>query len=329
MIDAQFHWHPQEFCELHIGRREYPRVREVADGYLYEVSPQETWSFTREFVDLDFALQRVAEVGVTSVISSPAIGGDVGNRSLSDAIETVELLNSTAARAQETHPDAFYGLAVLPMQDTAAALAALDRAVALGLYGICVFSNINGADIADRRLWPLYRRVEQLGLPVFLHPTRCLREPRAAAYALERPLGYMFDTSIATLSLIVSGLMDACPGLRFVHPHLGGTLPFLSGRIETYRRGNLWPALEAPIEHYLRRLYFDTVSGTPGALSLALALVDADHLLFATDWPYFSPYESVTFVRQHLPRELRPGVFHLNAAKLLGLQVREMELEVN
>lgn len=324
-IDAQFHWHPPAFCELHIGRRDYPRVREVADAFLYEVSDHETWRYSRDYTDLEFALGRLAAVGVTSVISSPAIGGDVGNRSLSDAVEVVELLNSEAAHAQASHPDVFYGLAVLPMQDTAAALAELERVVSLGLHGICVFSNIDGADIADRRLWPLYQRVEQLGVPLFLHPTRCLPEPRTAAYELERPLGYMFDTSIAMLSLIVSGLLDEYPELKIVHPHLGGTLPFLLGRIETYRRGILWPHLESPVADYLRRIYFDTVSGTPGALSLALDVIDADHLLFATDWPYFPPDEGVAFVNEHLPADLLPRVLHLNAEELLGLSVPQVK----
>lgn len=329
IIDAQFHWHPQEFCELHLGRREYPRVHETADGYLYEVSAQEAWTYTREMFDLEFALERAREVDITAVISSPAIGGDVANRSLSDAVEVVSLLNSSAARAQTAYPDAFYGLAVLPMQDTAASLAALDQAASLGLYGVCVFSNINGADIADRRLWPVYERVEQLGLPLFLHPTRCLREPRAAAYALERPLGYMFDTSIAMMSLIVSGLMDACPQLRVVLPHLGGTLPYLLDRLETYRDGILWPHLEEPIGHYLRRTFFDTVSQTKGALSLALDVVDADHLMFATDSPYFPQAGTVASIRQHLPEKLLSGVFHLNAERLLGLSVAELELDAN
>jgi aminocarboxymuconate-semialdehyde decarboxylase len=328
IIDAQFHWHPPEFCELHIGRRAYPRVREDTDGYLYEVSEHEIWRFSREFVDLEFALSRVADAGVTSVISSPAIGGDVSDRSLTDAIEVVDLLNSTAARAQALHPDRFHGLAVLPMQDTSAALATLERAAAQGLRGLCLFSNVNGADIADRELWPVYQRAEELELPIFLHPTRCFREPRITAHELERPLGYMFDTSIAVLSLVVSGVMDAFPTLKIVHPHLGGTLPYLVGRIETYRRGILWAHLDEPIASYLRRLYFDTVSGTPGALSLALEVGDADHLLFATDFPYFSAEEGVTFVKDHLEAEMLPGVLHSHAEELLRLSVHEGELGV-
>jgi predicted TIM-barrel fold metal-dependent hydrolase len=325
IIDAQFHWHPPEFCELHIGRQTYPRVRPVGDGYRYEVSDQETWQLSREFIDLEFALARVAHAGVTSVISSPAIGGDVSDRSLPDAIEAVDLLNSTAARAQASHPHRFYGLAVLPMQDTTAALAALDRAAAQELRGICLFSNVNGGDIADRELWPVYQRAEELELPIFLHPTRCFREPRIAAYDLERPLGYMFDTSVAVLSLVVSGAMDAFPMLKIVHPHLGGTLPYLVGRLETYRRGILWDHLEAPIGSYLRRLYFDTVSATPGALSLALEVGDADRLLFATDFPYFSADEGVTFVKDHLAPELLSGVFHQHAEELLGISEGESE----
>lgn len=328
-IDAQFHWHPREFCELHIGRRAYPRVREIADAYLYEVSEQETWRYSREFVDLEFALARVAEAGVTSVISSPAIGGDVGYRSLTDAMEVVELLNSAAARAQASHPGAFYGLAVVPMQDTATALAVLDQAIGLGLRGLCVFSNIDGDGIADRRLWPVYQRAEELDLPVFLHPTSCFREQRLMVNELERPLGYMFDTSIAMLSLIVSGLMDECPRLRIVHPHLGGTLPYLMGRIETYRRRGLWPRLESPIGSYLRRLYFDTVSATPGALSLALDVIEPDHLLFATDFPYFSPEDGVAFVNDYVPAEMLPGVLHRNVEDLLRMGVSDTRSGAN
>lgn len=268
IIDAQFHWHPPELCELHAGRRAYPRARPEGDGYRYEVSEHETWQFSRSFIDLDYALARVAEAGVTSVISSPAIGGDVSGRDLAEAIEVVDLLNSAAARAQKSHPGAFHGLAVLPLQDTTAALEALERAAAQGLYGICVWSNVNGRSIADQELWPVYRRAEELELAVFLHPTRCFREPRLTAYDLERPLGYMFDTSVAALSLIVSGVLDEFPALKVVHPHLGGTLPYLLERIETYRRGILWPQLAEPIGSYLRRIYFDTVSGTPGALAL-------------------------------------------------------------
>ncbi len=327
-IDVQFHWHPPEFCELHVGRQALPRARRDRDGYLFDVSEHETWHYTRSFVDLDYSLARVAEAGITAVVSSPSIGGDVSDRDLSEAIEVADLLNSSAARAQSSHPGAFYGLAVLPMQDTSAALAALERAVTLGLYGICVFSNINGKSIADQELWPVYQRAAELELPVFLHPTRCFREPRIAAYDLERPLGYMFDTSFAALSLIVSGVMDAFPTLKIVHPHVGGTLPYLLERIETYRRGILWPHLSQSIESYLRRLYFDTVSGTPGALALALEIGEPDHFLFATDYPYFQPDGSVEFIKDHLPEEMLPGVLHLNAEKLLGLPLREKELEV-
>ena len=132
----------------------------------------------------------------------------------------------------------------------------------------------------------------------------------------------MFDTSIAMLSLVVGGILDACPRLQVVHPHLGGTLPFLAGRVETYRRAGLWPGLTEPIAGYLRRVWLDTVSATPEALALVRELAGDDHLLFATDYPYWTFEAGMAFVREHVPADRLAAVCHHNAETLLGLPGR-------
>jgi aminocarboxymuconate-semialdehyde decarboxylase len=319
VIDCQFHWHPPSFFE-HQDRSDYPRARREGDGYLYEVSQHETWNFTRAFVDLEFELDQVAEAGIDTVVCSPAIGGDITDREVGEAVELATLLNSEVAKAQTSHSGRLYGLAVLPLQDTVAAVGVLNDSAALGLHGICMFSNINGRAIAGQEVWPVYERAQQLGLPIFLHPTRSFREDRVMAYDMERPLGYMFDTSFAAVSLMVGGVLDAFPDLKFVVPHLGGTLPYLAARLETYRQGVLWGHLDKTIESYLRRFYFDTVSATPGALALAMQVGDPKRLLFATDHPYWSASKGLEFVRTHVPRDLLEGVCHLHAEELLGLK---------
>ena len=321
MIDCQFHWHPPELCEHDLGRSGHPRATRIAGGYRYELSPVETQEFTARFIDLDAQLAHAAEASVDAVVSSPSAAGDVGARAdLGEAKELAAMLNEAGARAQEQHTGRFHGLAVLPMQDVAAAIETLEHAIGgLGLRGVCVFSNVAGASIASRELWPLWERVEQMGAPAFLHPTGCFRDERVAAFDMERPLGYMFDTSLAVLALIVSGVLDAYPGLRIVHPHLGGTLPFLAGRLEVYRRRGLWPGVEQPIDAYLRRLHFDTVSASPAALAMAIETVGIDRLLLATDYPYWSLAEGVAFVMDNVPAEHLAGVCHGHAEALLGL----------
>jgi aminocarboxymuconate-semialdehyde decarboxylase len=319
VIDCQFHWHPPSFFDFH-RRSRYPRARRAGDGYVYEVSEHETWNFTRKFVDLEHELEEMSAAGIDAVVCSPAIGGDITDRPAQEGEELAGLLNSEVARAQNRYRGRVYGLAVLPLQDTEAALRSLDHAAALGLHGVCVFSNIAGRSIAADDVWPVYGRAEELRLPVFLHPTRSFREERVLAFDLERPLGYMFDTSFAAVSLIVGGVLDAFPGLRFVLPHLGGTLPYLVGRLDTYRRGVLWNHLERPFDSYLKRFYFDTVSATPGALTLAMAVGDPERLLFSTDYPYWPAGEALEFVRAHVPHDLLDGVCHRHAEELLGIK---------
>lgn len=323
VIDCQFHWHPPALLEHDLGRRDYPRATRVTDGYDYELSSVETQHFTARYIDLDTQLAAAADAGIDAVVSGPSASGDVGGRTdLVEAVDVATLLNEEAAGAQRANPGRFYGLAVVPMQDVSSAVEVLDRAIVeLGLRGVCIYSNVGGAPIATPELRPLYERIAQLDVPVFLHPTGCFREPRVGPFDMERPLGYMFDTSFAALSLIVSGILDAFPALRIVHPHLGGTLPFLAGRMETYRRGGLWPDLTDPISSHLRRLYFDTVSATPGALALACEVGDEDRLLFASDYPYWSLEEGLAFVRDHLPPERLRGVCATHAERLLGLPV--------
>ncbi len=326
VIDCQFHWHPPALLEHDLGRADYPRATRVEDGYRYELSAVETQHFTARFIDLDTQLAEAAAAGIDVVVCGPSASGDVGGRAdLGEAVEVATLLNEEVARAQEAHPGRLYGIAVLPMQDVSAAIEVLDHAIGkLGLYGVGVYSNIGEASIATPELRPLYERIEELDVPILLHPTGCFRDERVAPFDMERPLGYMFDSSFAVLSLIVSGILDACPDLRVVHPHLGGTLPFLAGRMEAYRQGGLWPDMTEPISGYLRRLYFDTASYTPGALALAREVGSEDRLLFGSDYPYWSFADGLDFIRENLPEDLFAAVCQTNAERLLGLPAAEV-----
>ncbi|MGH3538703.1 MAG: hypothetical protein ACRDQJ_10460 [Pseudonocardiaceae bacterium] len=71
------------------------------------------------------------------------------------------------------------------------------------------------------------------------------------APSLVASLGFVYDTSLNTLRLIQSGLFDQAPTLKLIVSHVGGVLPYLTGRIEA--------ALAHPFDHYLTNLYVDSV----------------------------------------------------------------------
>ena len=101
----------------------------------------------------------------------------------------------------------------------------------------------------------------------------------------------MFENTIALARIIASGLLDQHPKLKLVCPHLGGTLPYVSGRMDhqvtVLKRGP--QTLQRKPSEYLRDIYMDIVSPLPEAIRFALDFTSADKLLFSSDHPWVAP----------------------------------------
>jgi predicted TIM-barrel fold metal-dependent hydrolase len=103
----------------------------------------------------------------------------------------------------------------------------------------------------------------------------------------------MFENTIAIARIIASGLLDKHPRLKLVCPHLGGTLPYICGRMDhqlmVLKRGP--QNLERKPSEYLRSIYMDIVSPLPEAMRFALDFSGEDRLLFSSDHPWVQPQE--------------------------------------
>ena len=320
VVDCQAHWYPRAFFDALLDRDGYPRARREVSGLVYDFAPGVSLPLAPEYIDLDLQLKRLRAVGVDVVVSSPASFG-VHSFPAAEGRALAELLNAELAGAQQRYAGRFYGLATLPLQDASASLAVLDAAAAAGLRGVHLPSNVNGEPLESDRLRTVWARLEQLALPVFLHPTRTLFADRLDRFGLEYVVGYVFDTTVAALGLVFGGVLDDFPALRIVHPHLGGTIPFLAGRID-HESAQPWAAvrtLERRPSEYLRGFYTDTVSRNPGALDLALAFYGTERVLLGTDYPWWPPEDGVSLVRDSLAGDQRTAVLGENARRLLSV----------
>src|ERR1700723_1218812 len=130
-----------------------------------------------------------------------------------------------------------------PLQDPAAAARELERAVKdLGFVG----ANINGyTNIGDENtaryldeapVWDFWGHVQELNVPVYLHPKIPLPSQQRIFEGYEGLLGsawgFGFETSTHALRLILSGLFDRYPKLKLILGHLGEALPFTLPRVE-------------------------------------------------------------------------------------------------
>lgn len=239
-----------------------------------------------------------------------------------DAPAVARLCNDFIAGAVRRHPTRFFGLCVLPLLQMDAALAELERCVReLGMRGILLYTNLAGEFPDTPQFRPLFARAAALDLPVLLHPAKPVTLDAVQAYEMTSTLGNMFEDTIALTRLIMSGIFDEFPTLKLVCPHLGGTLPYLIGRLDhqtqVLRRG---PALRKKPSDYLRQVWFDIVSPLPEAMRFAYDLLGPDRLLFASDYPWVQPEIILAALRRlRLPADHEAAILHGNARRLFRL----------
>src|SRR5437667_12269585 len=123
--------------------------------------------------------------------------------------------NEKMAAAQRKYPGRVWASAAVPLTETEIAIDVLDHAIhKLGLMGVNIPGSI-GRDtrIDAERLAPFYARVEQLDLPIFLHPTGGGFGECVGGYggAMKLSLGRTNGVSVGASRLIVSGLLERRP----------------------------------------------------------------------------------------------------------------------
>lgn len=234
------------------------------------------------------------------------------------------VVNDSLAETVSRYPGRLAALAVLPLQDPAASAEELIRAAeTLNLRGGILFSNINGKSLGESRFHELYAAASALKLPLFVHPTTPHAHDVFEAYRLTPIAGFPFDTSVAALHLVFSGTMAAFPDLTIVLGNLGGTIPFLAGRVDQAYRSypEAQEKLDRPPSEYLKKMYYET-AGMPsrGALGLAIDFAGVDRVLFGSDYPQQIADVNLglrIIEEQGLDAAARQRITGLNAARLL------------
>jgi predicted TIM-barrel fold metal-dependent hydrolase len=319
LIDCQSHLFCPEQIALMEKRASDPRVFTRDGGRVLQMGD---WlrKVPPHYLDVDAKLAAMDGAGITLTALST---NDPGPEWFgADAPAVARMLNDYIASIVSKYPARFIGLCVLPFPDLKAVLTELDRCAKLGMKGVLLYTNLAGRYSDEPEFADFWTRVEELGLPVLLHPAKPLTTEFVKGYEMTSTLGNMFDNTIALTRLIMSGLLDRQPRLRLVCPHLGGTLPYIIGRLEhqvnVLKRGpkNLQ---RKPLE-YLREVWFDIVSPLPDAIRFCHGLLGPERLLFASDHPWVEPrFILDALAAAKLPAADVAGISSANAKRLFAL----------
>jgi aminocarboxymuconate-semialdehyde decarboxylase len=327
IIDSHFHWWPRSIFEPLLKREDFPKaVVNARGGYTYHGANgrRGTVASWKEWFDLDEQLAYMDSLGhdISVVCSIGPLSIYFSELPVEEGRDAALAWNEEMAWAQRRYPGRVWASAAIPLVDTRVAVEVLDDAVnRLGLMGINLPGSV-GKDgvIDDVRLEPLYERVAELGLPIFLHPTDAVFADVMQGYndALHLSLGRVVEVSAAASRLILSGMMERHPGLKIVMSHTGGALPYQSGRMDKNSKN---AGLTKPASHYLRQMFTDTVSPHSAGQKFAIEYFGADNVMYGTDYPCWDPAVCLKLLDEiEMSAATKQKIFHDNAVRILGLK---------
>lgn len=259
------------------------RARILIDGTFFREIEDNCWSPQKRIQECDafgVRLQVISTVPVMfSYWSKPADGHDLAR-----------ILNDHLAGVVAEHPKRFAALGTLPMQAPDLAVRELERCVKeLHMPGVQIGTNVNGRNLDDPEIFPIFEAAQDLNIALFVHPWEMMGKDRTAKYWLGWLVGMPAETALAISSIIFGGVLERLPRLRIGFAHGGGAFPGTIGRIEQgfVVRPDLC-AVDNSVNprSYLGRLYFDSLVHDAYALRYLIKLVGAERIALGSDYPF-------------------------------------------
>ncbi|MPZ68175.1 MAG: amidohydrolase family protein [Actinobacteria bacterium] len=324
IIDVHTHLFPSSMVEILQKRTEPPRILENANGLkLLEFTPGVRVPVFPETLSLDVKLTNMKKGGIGYAVLSVATAR-LDLFSAADAMAISQNVNDELIEMIKTHPDQIGAMALIPMQNPDFAAGELERVSGLGLKGAILESNVAGRPLDDPEFRPVFESAAGVDAPLFIHPNHPVNSKQVDVYGMLPVVGFLFDTTLAALRLIFSGVFERHPSLKLFLGHTGSLIPYLAGRLDEFFDMDRLPSGTSdgahPPSYYVGRLYTDTVCASPLALRLAAELFQPDRIMWGTDAPYFSIDTAwKTLAGADLPPELVTAIERTNARSLFRL----------
>ncbi len=331
-IDIHCHYQNNDVAAMAAPLKPFEREPSIvyANALTREVNQKQMRDRAAKLTDIETRLHDMDRMGIDVQVVSPSpsqyyyyADADFG-RQLSRAT------NDRIAQIVAGNPDRFAGMCTVPLQDPGMAARELERCVRkLGMRGVEICTNVNGVDLADKRLGldRFFAKAEELGVVVFMHPMGFTHADRMTDYYFNNIIGNPLESTLAVSHLIFGGVLDRFPGLKFLVAHGGGYLAHYPARMDHgwKARPDSRITVKKKPSSYLRKFYYDTITFDPGMLESLVSLYGARQVMLGSDYPYDmaddNPVRTIAAARG-LDESQRNLILGGNAARLFGLKKR-------
>ena len=312
------------FVKPHLDMETIP-LAHFADATTRALGPKQEADIATRITGYDERLADLDAMGLDLQLVLPPPNQCFYTVPLDISVEASRMVNDGLAEYVDRKPDRFLALGTVPLIDGNEAAKELERCMTtLGMKGVEILTNVAGKELSDPVCAPFWKKAEELGALVIIHPNGFTHADRFKRFYFNNVLGNPLETTIALHYLIFDGVLERHPKLKILAVHGGGYLPAYSGRIDHAwgARSDSHGTLPHPPTSYLRKIYFDSVVFTPHQLAELVRLFGADRIIMGTDYPFdmaeFDPIGHVMGV-DGFDASTVAAITGGNARKLLGI----------
>ncbi|MBI2087249.1 MAG: amidohydrolase family protein [Deltaproteobacteria bacterium] len=317
VIDVHHHWMPEEHYrrpELYVRPDE--EVIHEPDRFRIRRAGVQLFSPPKMTARIDEQIKAMDRAGVDRAVLHVGVWLDWAD------LRAARVINDRMAEVAAQYPDRIIPLAHVPPLDPEGQRELRRAVVDLGFKGVGINTHINGILLDDERLFPFYKIVSDLEVPIVVHPASEL--PLAHPHGMEqfnltRNLGRAFDTTINIARLMLSGTLDRFPKLRFVFAHMGGAFFALKNRLNP----SFWDRrAKGFFDKYKRRIFVDTAPPfwSPEEIRFAVHMMGEGQVVMGSDFPTIGLLaNSVRIIQKaETTARIKKKVLGENARRLFG-----------
>ncbi len=331
-VDMHCHYQNNEVAAMAAPLNPFQKEPSIiyANQLTREVNMKQMKDRANKLSDIATRLKDMDRMGIDMQIVSPSPSQYYYYADADFGLELSRVSNDRIAEIVASTPDRFAGMCTVPLQNPKMAVKELERCVKkLGMRGVEICTNVNGIDLADKRLGldKFFAKAEELGVVVFMHPMGFTHADRMTDHYFNNIIGNPLESTLAVSHLIFGGVLDRFPKLKFVVAHGGGYLAHYRARMDHgwKARPDSSTVIKKKPSSYLKKFYFDTITFDTGMLESLIDLYGAKHVVMGSDYPYDmaddTPVQSVQNVAG-LDAAERQLILGGNAARLFNLRKR-------
>ncbi len=239
------------------------------------------------FFDIAARKEEIKRLNIDKQVLSPTHHLFLYNEDIKVASKAARAQNEGIARVVKESNGQFKGNASLPLQDPQAALNELEYAYStLELDGVEIGTNVAGKNLDSESLFPVYERLQDLNMPIFVHPNDIMAKERFNKYYAEIVIGTIVETSTTLTAMLLGNVFKRFNRLKAIFCHGGGAIPYQISRLEhaVKVRKEIDPSVD--IRASLRNVYFDTVLFNDDSLEFLIKSMGVEHVVLGTDYPF-------------------------------------------